>query len=231
MLSLVVHWGNMARWLVILTPFLVGGVALRLLQRRRMTRPWGRPVRSGRYSLRKLAAVLVIVLIGDAAARFGEMVLPVSGVAGNFGFFVAMVMFLVLFYRARVNAEGHGWPQRLSSGWAIGAWFVPVVNFWFPFWIMVDIWRAGLPEQARTKIAILPGTWWASVLAFFYLLLSDVPTGPPHPAWHVSMPLYGTWVLAAIMTALLVQKVSSGPVGLKDGDARLVPCVVNPPRD
>ena len=188
-------------------------------------------MRSGRYSLRKLAAVLVIVLIGDAAARLGGMVLPVSGVVGNFGFFVAMVMFLVWFYRARVNAEGHGWPQRLSPGWAIGAWFVPVVNYWFPFWIMVDIWRAGLPEQARTKIAILPGVWWASVLAFFCLLLSDVPTGPPHPAWHVSMPLYGTWVLAAIMTALLVQKVSSGPVGLKDRDARLVPCVVNPPRD
>jgi len=34
-------------------------------------------------------------------------------------------MFLVWFYRARVNAEGHGWPQRLSPGWAIGAWFVP----------------------------------------------------------------------------------------------------------
>jgi hypothetical protein len=231
MLSLVVHWGDMARWLVILAPLLVGGVALRLLQRRRMTRPWGRPGRSGPYSLRKLAAVLVIVLIGDAAARLGGMVLPVSGVVGNFGFFVAMVMFLVWFYRARVNAEGHGWPQRLSPGWAIGAWFVPVVNFWFPFRIMVDIWRAGLPEQPRTKIAILPGMWWASVLAFFYLLLSDVPTGPPHPAWHVSMPLYGTWVLAAIMTALLVQKVSSGPVGLKDGDARLVPCVVNLPGD
>jgi hypothetical protein len=181
MLSLVVHWGDMARWLVMLAPLLVGGVALQLLQRRRMTRPWGRPVRSGPYSLRKL--------------------------------------------------EGHGWPQRLSPGWAIGAWLVPVVNFWFPFRIMVDIWRAGLPEQPRTKIAILPGMWWASVLAFFYLLLSDVPTGPPHPAWHVSMPLYGTWVLAAIMTALLVQKVSSGPVGLKDGDARLVPRVVNPPGD
>lgn len=188
-------------------------------------------MRSGRYSLRKLAAALVIVLIGDAAARLGGMVLPVSGIVGNSGFFVAMVMFLVWFYRARVNAEGHGWPQHLSPGWAIGAWFFPVVNFWFPFLIMVDIWRAGLPEQARTKIPILPGMWWASWLAFFYLLVSDVPTAPPHPAWHVSMPLYGTWVLAAIMTALLVHKVSSGPVGLKDGDARLVPRVVNPPRD
>jgi hypothetical protein len=37
------------------------------------------------------------------------------------------------------------------------------------------------------------------------------------------MPIYSSGVLAVIMTALLVQKVSSGPIGLKDGDARLVP--------
>jgi Domain of unknown function (DUF4328) len=95
MLALVVHWAGVARWVVILAPLLVGGVAIQLVKRRRMTRPWGGPARSG----------------------------------------------------------------RLSPGWAIGAWFVPVINFWFPFRIMVDIWRAGLPEQARTKIAILPGIW------------------------------------------------------------------------
>jgi hypothetical protein len=183
----------------------------------------GRPVRAGRYSLRKLAAVLVVVLIVDAAAWLGAMILPVLGVVSAFGFFAAMVMFLVWFYRARVNAEGHGWPQRRSPGWAIGAWFAPVVNFWFPFQIMVDIWRAGLPEQARTNIAILPGIWWASVLAFFCLLFSTGQPGPSHPAWYVSMAIYGTGVLAAIMTALLVQMVSSGPIGLEDGHARPVP--------
>jgi len=223
MLSLVEHWGDVERWLVILAPFLVGGVLIRLHQRQRMARPWGRPVRSGRYSLRKLAAVLVVVLIVDAAAWLGAIVLPVLGVASGFGFFVAMVMFLVWFYRARVNAESHGWPQRRSPGWAIGAWFVPVVNLWIPFQIMVDIWRAGLPEQARTNIAILPGIWWTSLLAFFWVVFLTGPRGPPHPAWYVSAAIYGTGVLAVIMTALLVQMVSGGPIGLKDGPARPVP--------
>ena len=167
--------------------------------------------------------MLVVVLMVDAAAWLGATVLPVLGVVSNFGFFVAVVMFLVWFYRARVNAEGHGWPQRLSPGLAIGAWFVPVVNFWFPFLIMADIWRAGLPEHARTKIAILPGIWWTSMLASFFLLLSTGPPGPAHPAWYVRVLIYGTGVSAVIMTALLVQKVSSGPIGLKDGDAQLVP--------
>lgn len=87
---------------------------------------------------------------------------------------------------------------------------------------MADIWRAGLPEQARANIAVLPGIWWTSVLAFFCLLPYD-PAEPAHLAWYAGMWIYGTGVLAVIMTALLVQKVSSGPVGLKDGDARLVP--------
>ena len=221
-LSFVVHWGDVARWLVMLAPLLVGGVVLRLFQRQRMTRPWGRPVRSGRYSLRTLGAVLVAVLIVDAAAWLGALVLPVPGIVSDFGFFAAIVMFLVWFYRARVNAEGHGWPQRLSPGWAIGAWFAPVVNFWFPFRLMAGIWRAGLPEQERMSIAILPGIWWASLLAFFCLVFSTGPPGPTRPPWYASVPIYGTGVLAVIMTALLVQKVSSGPIGLKDEDARLV---------
>jgi uncharacterized Tic20 family protein len=230
-LSLVVHWGDMARWLVISAPLLVGAVVIWLLQRRRMSRPWGRPVHSGRYSLRKLGAVLVIVLIVDAAAWLGALVLPVLGVVSNFGFFVAMIMFLVWFYRARINAEGHGWPQRLTPGWAIGAWFAPVVNFWFPFQIMVDIWRAGLPEQARANRAILPGIWWTSLLAFFCLLSLHVPTGSAHLVWYTGVPVYGTGVLAAIMTALLVQQVSSGPVGLKDERCAASALVVNQPRD
>jgi hypothetical protein len=223
MLSIVVHWADVARWLVEAAPLLVGGVVILLLRRRRMARPWGRPVHSGRYSLRKLAAALVIVLIVDATAWLGTLALPGLGVVSNFGFFAAMVMFLFWFYRARVNAEGHGWPQRLSRGWAIGAWFAPVLNFWFPFRIMVDIWRAGLPEQARTNIAILPGIWWTSLVALFCVLSLHVPMDPPRLVWYVSLPIYGTGVLAVVTTALLVQKVSSGPVGLADGDARLVP--------
>jgi Domain of unknown function (DUF4328) len=74
----------------------------------------------------------------------------------DFGSCVALVMFVVWFHRARINADGHGWPQRESPGWAIGAWFVPVANLWLPFRIMVDIWRAGLPPQKRANRAILP---------------------------------------------------------------------------
>jgi hypothetical protein len=207
----LVNWGDVPRWLVIISPVLVGAVVIRLLQRQRMSRPWGRPPRTRRYSLRKLAAALVTVLIADAAAWLAAIIRPALAGVSSFGFLVAMVVFVVWFYRARVNAEGRGWPQRWSPGWAIGAWAVPVVNFWFPFLIMVDIWRAGLPEQERASRAALPGTWWACLLAFFCLLSSY--SKPANPVWYVNVPIYGTGVLAVIMTALLVHKVSGGPLG------------------
>jgi hypothetical protein len=213
----MVHWADVSRWLVMLAPLLVGAVVIRLLKRQRMSRPRGRTPRSEPYPLRTLSAVLVTVLLADAVAWLGAIAAPMLVGVSNVGFLVAMVMFVVWFYRARVNAEGHGWPQRWSRGWAIAGWLVPVVNFWFPFQIMADIWRAGLPEPSRANRAILPGIWWACLLAFF-CLLSFVPVGTAHRAWYLGMPIDGIGVLTVSMTALLVQQVSSGPLGKSASD-------------
>ncbi len=187
-----------------------------------LTRPMRRPVRPGSYSLRRLAVPLVIVLMADAATWLTAIALPWLGDLGNSGFLLAMIMFVVWFYRARVNADGHGWPQRQSPGAAIWSWFVPVVNFFFPFQIMADIWRAGLPARERAKPATLPGIWWTCLVAFFMLssfLLPSTAGSHANPAWYVGMPIKTAGVLAAIMTALVVQKVSSGPLGRKTDPA------------
>jgi hypothetical protein len=65
------------------------------------------------------------------------------------------ILFLVWFYRAGINAERHGYPQRRARGWAYAGWIVPIVNLWFPFQIMGDIWRAGLPAWQRRETALL----------------------------------------------------------------------------
>jgi hypothetical protein len=54
-------------------------------------------------------------------------------------------VFLVWFFRVRQNAGLWG-PQSRSQGWTVGAWFTPVVNFWFPMQIMRDVWRASDTE-------------------------------------------------------------------------------------
>ncbi|MER5300509.1 DUF4328 domain-containing protein [Streptomyces lasiicapitis] len=77
------------------------------------------------------------------------------------------VLFLCWFRRVRVNAEvfapdGHS----MSRGWAVGAWFVPVANLWFPRRVAVDIWDAssegrwlpgGDPQAGRRTLL---NAWW-----------------------------------------------------------------------
>lgn len=62
--------------------------------------------------------------------------------------------FVVWFHRIRANAEqfvpnGH----RLGSGWAVGAWFTPVVALWFPWQLVVDCWRASAPVDPEGRMA------------------------------------------------------------------------------
>ncbi|MFF7990820.1 DUF4328 domain-containing protein [Kitasatospora xanthocidica] len=77
------------------------------------------------------------------------------------------VVFIVWFYRIRENADllapnGH----RHGRGWAIGAWFTPVVLLWFPWQLMVDCWRASAPLDAegrrRTVSEKVVALWWST---------------------------------------------------------------------
>lgn len=174
---------------------------------------------SARYPLGGMTTALMILLTVEAASWFGSVALPVLAAIGEIAFFARMIVFVVWFYRARINAEGRGWPQRRSRGWAVGAWFVPLINLWYPFQIMADIWRAGLPPQARQNRAVLPGIWWGSWLALTFV------SGASHAravrlgsltfyadVWTVGKIALG---LAAVITGLLVMKVSRSTLGRK----------------
>lgn len=61
-------------------------------------------------------------------------------------------VFLVWFHRVRCNAEV--WMpgrHRFSPGWAVGGWFVPVVNLWFPKQITDDILTATNPPAPQAQ--------------------------------------------------------------------------------
>ncbi|MER7345791.1 DUF4328 domain-containing protein [Streptomyces aurantiacus] len=66
-----------------------------------------------------------------------------SGIAQISALVATCAVFLVWFHRVRVNAEVfEPHIHHKTRGWTIGAWFVPVVNFWFPRRIALDIWDA-----------------------------------------------------------------------------------------
>lgn len=48
------------------------------------------------------------------------------------------VPFLIWQHSAATVARGLGYPARTSPGFGVGSWFIPVVNFWFPYWALSD---------------------------------------------------------------------------------------------
>jgi hypothetical protein len=178
-----------------------------------------------RISLRGLATVLMITLAVGAASWLGAMALRALAIVGECAFIASMMIFVVWFYRARISADGQGWPQRRSPGWAVGAWFVPFLSLWYPFQMMADIWRAGLPPEDRANRALLPGLWWGCWLLLPFLAGSGraIGFGPllvKHLAsreytFSAEIPTPGkiAMVLWAVLTVLLIKKVSDGPLG------------------
>lgn len=98
--------------------------------------------------------------VADGRADRADELYAAAGMVQTIALIAATVLFLCWFHRVRVNAEvfdpfGH----RMKRGWAVGSWFTPVVNLWFPRRITVDIWEASAPWGARRSLALV-NTWW-----------------------------------------------------------------------
>jgi hypothetical protein len=117
-----------------------------------------------------LASVLVglvglVDIVQTAAAIAGR---HTEAVLLTLAFVVALAaagpIFLVWLWQVRANAElvAGRQSQRLRRGWGIWAWFVPVVNLWFPCQYVLDVWRASAPSRDVNEAAVL--TWWLSLL-------------------------------------------------------------------
>ena len=135
------------------------------------------------------------------------------------------ILFVVWFYRARINAERHGYRQRRARAWAFWGWIVPIVNIWFPFQIMGDIWRAGLPAEQRGETAWLPALWWTcwllSGLGIFGAGTMLANSGSvPHIAADTNAASLCFLAIAGAMLIAIIRAVSDGPVGSPLSDLR-----------
>ena len=94
---------------------------------------------------------------------------------------VAAVFFLRWFHRAYSNLESLGAGNlRFGRGWAIGAWFVPILNLWRPKQIANDLWRASDPDAPADQgetwhgrgVPALVAFWWAAFLLAGWVLVA-----------------------------------------------------------
>jgi hypothetical protein len=94
---------------------------------------------------------------------------------------VTAAFFIAWFHRAykrtgELGADG----LRVGAGWAIGAWFVPILSLWRPKQIANDIWRGSDPELPphpgaawhERPVSPLLAVWWAAFLITNYASLA-----------------------------------------------------------
>jgi len=126
------------------------------------------------------ACLLVIAMLASAGdteldqdqLRTVGFTLMTMGYAGylQFGAFVAIaVLFMRFMYKAVQRAKGFAVPfTYVSPGWAVGYWFIPLMNLYRPFEVVKALVKAcaeeaGTPDKPAAGEQLL-GAWWALFL-------------------------------------------------------------------
>ena len=90
------------------------------------------------------------------------------GIVAALALLAAAVVFIVWLWRVRWNAEMFcKGEHRFTRGWVLGSWICPVVNLWYPKWVVDDIVAASDPRTPplTPTLRVIPGTrlvwaWW-----------------------------------------------------------------------
>jgi serine/threonine protein kinase len=177
--------------------------------------------------------------IDDAAGSYGVLgVETVQGFQGLKGATLALefvsgpvsisvaVMWLVWFWRTRVNAESFS-PGRIryTEGMAVGGWLIPVCNVIIPKQIINDIWTASNPAVPQwqgygprpTSRRGLVNGWWTMWLLYFTFGLgseyeswydaTSIGDAEGTIAWALFTDLLG--IVAAILALMLVSRLTT----------------------
>ncbi|MEO7715571.1 MAG: DUF4328 domain-containing protein [Capsulimonas sp.] len=118
-----------------------------------------------------------------------------------------------LAYRNLDSFEAAG--LETTAAWAVGWFFVPVVNLYRPFMVFHELWKAGTPgvdsrdEVAWQRVPSSPliGWWWSSVIlhVFFLRMLDKVLTNGLTTVASTVLFL----ILAAVSVALSIAVVTT----------------------
>ena len=128
-------------------------------------------------------------------------------------------------HRAYTNLHSLGMePLRLRAGWAVGGWFVPILNLVRPKQIMSDIWRGSDPAAPasndgawhRAPVPALLHLWWGLFLMSWLvdrLLVGSAllyePTAQARRNTFVdNIAIRGVEVLLGIVAVLVVRQVT-----------------------
>ena len=134
-------------------------------------------------------------------------------------FIAAAVLFLTWMNLASFNLQFLGAQgQRFSPRWAVGWWFVPIMNFFRPYQVMAEIWRGSTPtmlgemtaDWKRGPVPALLGWWWVSwLLSWFATLASVIDEDRPGDQVLLDVVAVALATCAGVLAILIVRRVTA----------------------
>lgn len=107
-------------------------------------------------------------MVSDAQANANDLRESILGIVYLGAYIAAAITFILWFRRAWFNLHQKVAFLSWSEGWAAGAWFVPILNFFRPYQIMNEMYREtdslltnrGWSVADKRATSFL-GWWWA----------------------------------------------------------------------
>ena len=127
-------------------------------------------------------------------------------------FIASAIAFLTWFHRLYKNLSTFVTvPLKHTPGWAVGAYFVPVMNLFRPKQMMHEAWTHNAPDNQRSQTSLLDFWWVAWLFSNLASQLSssyarDAGTSLPELTTITNIQIV-TWLLiapSAILTILVV---------------------------
>jgi Domain of unknown function (DUF4328) len=111
--------------------------------------------------LRLMNRIIAGEEVTDAEATANDDRQATIGLVELVLFVAAAVVFIRWMYAAYRNVDVVAPAERrYSPGWAIGSWFVPILNLFRPKQMINDIWRAGGRDYSDAQPGWLLLGWW-----------------------------------------------------------------------
>ena len=90
----------------------------------------------------------------------------------------AFLVLLLWVSKAATAAHQLGIPAKRSPGWAVASWFIPVVNFWWPYESLRDLLPDGHPTRRRILLLWLTSLAAGMVILLGFAMMALTEAGP-----------------------------------------------------
>jgi hypothetical protein len=106
------------------------------------------------------------IAVGDGSTA--DTAVSTAAAFDLLAFLATIIVWCIWQHRAQSNAiQLTTGGLQFTPGWAVGWWFIPIVNLWKPFQTVRELWKASHGGDAWRSMRTWPviGWWWATWMA------------------------------------------------------------------